>query len=105
MGFRLISRERCDPGVLQSTKAALYRILATQPGIQVVPQVTDPLGRIGVAVGDGTGSYLLIDPRAGQLLATTTSPVHANGTIPATAGDTEAIIAEGWTDTLGTPAR
>jgi hypothetical protein len=89
----------------QSTKAALYRILAAQPGIQVVPQVTDPLGRIGVAVGDGTGSYLLIDPRAGQLLATTTSPVHANGTISATAGGTEAIIAEGWTDTLGTPAR
>jgi len=88
----------------RSTKAALCRLLAAQPGIQVMPQVTDPLGRTGVAVGDGTGSYLIIDQRTGQLLATTSSPVHAGSTIRAAAGATEAIITEGWTGTLGTPA-
>jgi hypothetical protein len=87
-----------------STKAALYQLLAAQPGIQVTPQVTDPLGRTGLAVSDGTGSYLLIDPSTGELLATTSYAVHAGGRIPAASG-TEAIIAIGWTDTLGTPAR
>jgi hypothetical protein len=88
-----------------STKAALYRLLAAQPGIQVAAQVTDPLGRTGIAVSDGTGSYLLINPSTGELLATTTYAVHAGGRIPAAASDsgTEAIIATGWTDTL-TPA-
>jgi len=85
----------------QATKAALYRLLAAQPGITAVPGVTDPRGRTGVAVGDGTGNYLLIDPRTASLLATTTAPVHAGGKIPAASGGTEAIIAEGWASGLG----
>jgi hypothetical protein len=85
----------------QATKAALYRLLAAQPGIQVTAGVTDPVGRTGVAIGDGTGTFLLIDPGTAALLATTTAQVHAGLKIAATSGGTEAIIKEGWTTSLG----
>jgi hypothetical protein len=85
----------------QATKAALYRLLAAQPGIQVTAGVTDPLGRTGVAIGDGTYSLLLIDPGTAALLATTTAQVHAGLKIASTSGGTEAILKEGWTTSLG----
>ncbi len=84
----------------QATKAALYRLLADQPGIQVMAGVTDPLGRAGVAIADGTGMCLLIDPGSGALLASTTAPVHARGTISPTAGGTEVILTAAWAPTL-----
>jgi hypothetical protein len=84
----------------QATKAALYRLLADQPGIQVMAGVTDPLGRAGVAIADGTGMRLLIDPASGALLASTTAPVHAGGTIAPTAGGTEVILKAAWAPAL-----
>jgi hypothetical protein len=84
----------------QAAKAALYRLLADQPGIQVMAGVSDPLGRAGVAIADGTGTCLLIDPGSGALLATTTAPVHAGGEIAPTAGGTEVILKAAWTPAL-----
>jgi hypothetical protein len=85
----------------QATKAALYRLLAAQPGIQVTAGVTDPLGRTGVAIGDGTGMFLLIDPGSAALLASTTAPLHAGMKIPATRAGTEVILRSGWATSLG----
>jgi len=87
------------------TRAAMYQLLAQQPGITIVRSVTDPLGRTGVAVADGAGDYMVIDPQTAQLLAYTTYPVHANSTISTTAGGTEAYEAMGWTSHLGVPPR
>jgi hypothetical protein len=44
------------------TKAAIFRLLAGQPGINLVKGVTDPLNRTAVAVGDGGGDYLVMTP-------------------------------------------
>jgi hypothetical protein len=66
--------------------------------------VTDPLGRVGTAVGDGDGNYLIIGPATAKVLAVTTYPVHPGSTIPATAVGTEAYETMGWTNQLGTPA-
>jgi hypothetical protein len=88
--------------VTPATRAALYRLLADQPGVQVFSGVTDPLGRTGVAIGDGTGMYLLIDSRTGAMLASTTAPVHSGLKIAATRAGTEVILKSGWTPSLGT---
>lgn len=89
----------------QATKAALYRLLAGQPGVQVVAGVTDPLGRAGVAIADGTGIILLIDPATGALLASTTAPVHAGLKIAPTAGGTEVILKAAWAPALSARPR
>jgi hypothetical protein len=86
------------------TRAAIYRLLAAQQGLTVVPRVTDPLGRTGTAISDGKGNYIVIDPASGQILDATTYQVQAGGTIPATRGGTEAYEATGWTSRLGTPS-
>jgi hypothetical protein len=92
-----------------ATRAAMYHLLAQQPGIAIVTSVTDPLGRTGVAVADGEGyggrDYLLIDPQTAQLLAYTAYPVHPNSTISATWGGTEVYEAMGWTNQIGIPAQ
>lgn len=87
------------------TKAATYRLLAQQPGITIIPSVTDPLGRMGVAIaygqGHGARNYMIIDPRTAQELAYTTQPVRANSTISTAAGGVETYEAMGWTNELG----
>jgi hypothetical protein len=87
------------------TKAAAYRLLAQQPGITIIPSVTDPLGRTGVAIADGQGyggrDYMIIDPRTAQELAYTTQPVRANSAISTAAGGVETYEAMGWTNKLG----
>ncbi len=70
-----------------------------------MPGVTAPLGRTGVAIGDGTGTWLLVDQASAGLLATTTAAVHAGMKIPATPGGTEAIVRAGWTASLGAVPR
>jgi hypothetical protein len=90
--------------VTSGTKVAVYELLASQPGLTVAPNVTDPLGRVGTAVGDGAGNYLIIDPATAKVLAETTYPVHPGATIPATAAGTKAYEAMGWTSQLDTPA-
>jgi hypothetical protein len=90
--------------VTPGTRAAVYELLAGQPGLKAAANVTDPLGRVGTAVGDGDGNYLIIDPATAKVLAMTTYPVHPGSTIPATADGTEAYETMGWTNQLGIPA-
>jgi hypothetical protein len=82
------------------TRASIYELLAKQPGLKLVPGVTDPADRTGVAVGDGGGDYLVIQPRTGQLLAYVSHPVRANSVMPASPG-LEVYQASGWTRQLG----
>jgi hypothetical protein len=55
-------------------RAALYEVAARIPGVELIGQVRDPVGRQGVAVAmehpsDGTRETLVIDPESGILLA------------------------------------
>lgn len=88
------------------TRAALYRVLAELPGVQLVGTVHDPLGRIGTAVSrlePGPGNQmsarrLVIEPETGALLAQTL--------YPGADGAAEPIFWEawrelGWTGTFG----
>jgi len=81
------------------TKAALYRLLAEQPGINLVRDLTDPLGRTGVGIGDGAGDYLIIDPGSAQLIDYVAHPVQPDSTVRGV-GVSE-YIASGWTNHLG----
>jgi hypothetical protein len=82
------------------TRAAIYQLLAQEPGLSIVPGVTDPLGRVGVAIGDGGGDYLIIQPSTAKLLAYTSNPVRAKSAIPATGG-VEVYELSGWASQLG----
>jgi hypothetical protein len=82
------------------TRAAIYQLLAEEPGLSIVPGVTDPLGRVGVAIGDGGGDYLIIQPSTAKLLAYTSNPVRAKSAIPA-AGGVEVYELSGWASQLG----
>jgi hypothetical protein len=90
------------PGPATSgTKAALYQLLAGQPGLTITQGVTDPMGRTGTAVSAGTAGSetLVIDPATAAVLDDT---IHLS-TIPA--GDTTAYLAMGWTNQIGVPAQ
>jgi hypothetical protein len=82
------------------TKAAIYQLLAGQPGVTIAAKVTDPLGRTGDAIGNVASGYLLIDPATAQLLAFTPDPVHA-GTALRPAGGLGVYVAMGWTNHFG----
>jgi hypothetical protein len=89
--------------VAPATKAAVYELLAEQPGLTGAVKVTDPLGRAGTAIGDGSGDYLIIDPATAGVLDLTTYPVHPGSTVTAALGGTEAYLAMGWTRQIGVP--
>ncbi|MGI5491137.1 CU044_5270 family protein [Microtetraspora malaysiensis] len=67
--------------ITPGTRAALYQVLADQPGVTMVGNVTDPLGRQGVAVAvkaesryasdvEGVSQFrLIVAPDTGKLLA------------------------------------
>lgn len=82
------------------TLGAMYRLLATDPGLRVVGQVTDPLGRKGTAIArpvaeSGKGEeWLVIDPATGRMLA------HEDVRKPATVTGYRAIVSYGWTNTV-----
>ncbi|CAO5227656.1 CU044_5270 family protein [Frankia sp. AgKG'84/4] len=63
-------------------RAALYRMLATLPGVRVLGQGTDPHGRRGsvivVALPLGGVRAMLVDPADGRLLAAGASPDDAS---------------------------
>lgn len=82
------------------TRAAIYRLLAAQPGLKLIPAVTDPLGRKGFAVGDGGGDYLVIQPATARLLAYASHPVRAGSVMSASEG-LEVYEASGWAVKLG----
>ena len=90
--------------VTPGTRSAVYGLLAKQPGLTVAANVTDPLGRTGTAIGDGTGDFLIISPSTAQVLDLTTYPVRTGSTISGKLGGTEAYLSTGWTGRLGTPA-
>lgn len=96
-------RPRCSGPVAPATKAAVYELLAEQPGLTGPEKVTDPLGRPGTAIGDGSGDYLIIDPTTAGVLDLTTYPVHPGATVTAALGGTEAYLAMGWTRQIGVP--
>jgi hypothetical protein len=82
------------------TRAAIYRLLAEQPGLSITPGVTDPLGRVGIAIGAGGGDYLIIQPGTAELLAYTSHPVRADSAMPASDG-VEVYQHFGWSNQLG----
>lgn len=81
-------------------RAAIFRLLAAEPGLTLIPGVIDPLGRTGVAIGDGGGDYLVIQPATARLLAYASHPVLAKSVMPASVGVT-VYEATGWAVTLG----
>jgi hypothetical protein len=88
--------------VTPGTKAALYRLLAEQPGVRSSGTVTDQPGRKGVAVErteHGTTSRLVIDPLTADLLASQSneSSVGNVGNAPGVALTYKAM---GWVDSL-----
>jgi hypothetical protein len=87
-----------------SIRAATYQLLAAQPGLITVGTVTDPEGRSGVAVSDGAGDFMIINPATAQAMAYGTGPLHQGEVI--TAGSVAGIeVYEdmGWTAQLGVP--
>jgi len=86
--------------VTPGTRAAVYGLLAEQHGLPVAVKVTDPLGREGTAIGDGSGDFLIISPVTAGVLDLTTCPVRPGGTIPANLCGTEAYLSLGWTNRL-----
>ena len=101
--FQVASALLAGP-VAPATKAAIYELLAEQPGLTGPVKVTDPLGRAGTAIGDGSGDYLIIDPATAGVLDLTTYPVHQGATITGAFGGTEAYLAMGWTKQIGVPS-
>jgi hypothetical protein len=87
--------------VTPGTRAAVYGLLAKQAGLEVATKVTDPLGRVGAAIGDGVGDFLIISPATAEVLDLTTYPVRPGATITGKLGGTEAYLSMGWTDKLG----
>lgn len=86
------------------TRAAVYRLLAEQPGVTILSGVIDPLGRRGVAVADGGGDYLVINPHTAQVLAYTSNRLHRGATMAGTSG-VAVYEATGWAKQLGGPAQ
>ncbi|MFG2086147.1 MULTISPECIES: CU044_5270 family protein [unclassified Spirillospora] len=81
------------------TKAALYRVLAGQPGVRSDGAVTDDRGRRGAAVSMGGPAgriRLVIDQKTAELLAYQSS-VGKDGD----AGLSQTYLQAGWVDSLG----
>lgn len=86
--------------VTPGTEAAVYGLLANQPGLTAPEKVTDPLGRVGTAIGNSNVGYLVIDPATADVLDLTSDPVRPGATIPATQFGTESYLALNWTNQL-----
>lgn len=80
--------------ITPGTTAAVYQLLADQPGLTVAPNVTDPLGRAGTAIGNGDHDYLIIDPVTAKVLdiAFSMSQPRPGSVISGSAGSTEAYM-------------
>jgi hypothetical protein len=87
--------------VRPATRAALYRILADQPGIKLGGPVTDSQGRPGTAV-DYTNSLgtirLILNPATGRLLS---QESFEGGAATGTPMLTLAYLSASWVDKLG----
>ncbi|MEV4008488.1 hypothetical protein [Actinomadura sp. NPDC049753] len=87
------------------TRAALYRILARTPSVHVTGQITDRLGRPGVAItAKGTSVRLVVDRKTAHLL----DFEDQYTALPGKKAGSEylAFESQGWVNKLGaTPAR
>ncbi len=74
-------------------RAALYRVLATTPGIRLVGRRTDSVGRTGVALAvtlaGAVRLELIIDPSTGDLLQTSRTLLHRS---PLMAGQPAGLV-------------
>jgi hypothetical protein len=73
--FLFVGNLLADEALSPDQRAALYRMIAGQPGIRSLGEVTDPEGRRGVAVGhgdDGHETVIIFDPDTSRVLATGT---------------------------------
>lgn len=78
--------------VSAGVRAALYRLVATLPGLRYDGTVRDALGRVGTAVSIGRGlggSTITFDPGTGELLSESLNTVL-----------TQTIVADGFTSSL-----
>ena len=95
-----VAEELLTGPVTPGTRAAVYGLLAEQPGLTTATNVTDPLGRVGTAIGDGDGDFLVISPATADVLDVTTYPARPGATIPAIGYGTEAYLSLSWTNQL-----
>jgi hypothetical protein len=97
--------------ITPGTRAALYRVLAEQPGIKLLGPATDTSGRHGIALAMSEGSpgfsgpnrtqdRLIIDPRSARLLARESYARDSNGQ-PGQRVQSSTFPAMGWTNKLG----
>lgn len=99
-----------SPASSGDLRAALYRVLARLPDVELLGEVRDPLGRSGVGFtspggyGDEanpTSRLLIVDPETGNVLAEQTVMEQRVGWIDAAPGDVigEIVYVEqGWVD-------
>ncbi|GAA2109578.1 hypothetical protein GCM10009780_64200 [Actinomadura alba] len=98
--------------ITPGTKAALYRLLAQQKGIELVGKVTDSLGRPGVSLAMDVGmekprirggrpfeARLIIDPKSAELLAYEAHAVDDRGRREVQLS--MAYQSMGWVNSLG----
>ncbi|QKW33331.1 CU044_5270 family protein [Actinomadura sp. NAK00032] len=69
-----------------ATQAALYRVLAAIPGVQVQRNVKDGAGRPAIALSRGFGEQFLLDPVTYQMVAQRTVNTGHNAPISRTKG-------------------
>jgi hypothetical protein len=100
--------------ITPGTRAALYRVLAEQPGIKLLGSTTDASGRHGTALAmikssaemnSDTGpttiqDRLIIDPKSARLLAHESYTLDSNGQ-PGQRMESTTYSATGWTNKLG----
>ena len=86
--------------VTPGTRGAVYELLAKEPGLTTAIKVTDPLGRVGIAIGSDSENFLVISPVTAEVLDQTSYPVSPGATIPATGYGTEAYLSLSWTNQL-----
>lgn len=70
-----------------ATQAALYRVIATIPGVQIDRNVRDDAGRPAIALSRGFGEQYLLDPSTYQMVAQRT--VNTGRNAPRTASGTD----------------
>jgi hypothetical protein len=88
-----------------AVRAAAFRLLARLPDLTALGRVPDPLGRVGVGVGNSRfgnpGQELIIDPVTGSLLAFE-DVSSVDGHVVVT--HYEALLESGWTNSVQPPS-
>jgi hypothetical protein len=72
-------RELAELPTSAALRAALYRVLATTPGIRLLGRTPDSIGRDGTAVAvdvEDAQLELILDPATGELLQTSRTLLH-----------------------------